>query len=407
MKASSSRVMVGCAWLLGFAMFSRILCFSPMGHIIKEEFLLGYGEVGLVFSLPIAVLAAFAIPSGFLADRVGIQKAVGAGVVLMAIGSLATGTATSFVTLLTHTCLFGVGFSLVYPNLPKIVGLWFPQEKVGLVTGIYATGIATGGALALAITLPVVFPVTGTVQGTFLIWSLPAIVASVLWWIVVKEPSPSYSALQSQKVAGKNKSSCVWKNRNLWLAALAFFCLNFHFYTWSGWTPALMVMKGAPPDLAALIASTMQWVSVPIIFFMPWASQKVGLRKPFIWASAIVLALASWSAIYIPMSLGWGLMVVVGIAVGGTFPMMLALPVEMVPREYVATASGFVLSIGYIGGLIGPWLAGYIMDATGTINLVFTVLVGVAVAWAGIALLLPETGSKAGHKCTQNKGLTS
>ena len=128
---------------------------------------------------------------------------------------------------------------------------------------------------------------------------------------------------------------------------------------------------------------------------MPWASYKVGLRKPFIWASAIVLAFASWSAIHIPVPLGWPLMVFVGITTGGPFPMLLALPVELMPKESVGMASGIVLSLGYAGGLLGPWHAGHIVDATGTLDLALVVLIGGAIIWACVAFLVPETGSRA------------
>ena len=67
----------------------------------------------------------------------------------------------------------------------------------------------------------------------------------------------------------------------------------------------------------------------------------------------------------------------------------------MVPKEFVGAASGMVLSIGYIGGFVGPWLAGYIMDATGNLNLALVVLTGVAIALLCIALIIPETGSRA------------
>jgi len=305
------------------------------------------------------VLVAVAIPSGFLADKFGTRKAVGIGAIVMAVGCLLRGTSTSFGMLLGFTCLYGVGFSLVYPNLPKLVGIWFPREKAGLATGIYATGIATAAALAVAITLPVIFPVTNTVQGTFYIWSIPAIVAAILWWIVAKEPPPLRSNVQSQQAKRVNEPShLVWKNKGIWLVALMLFCNNIHFYTWSGWSPALMTMKGATPDLAALIASVMGWITLPVIFLMPWASYKVGLRKPFIWASTLMLAFASWSAIYIPVPLGWPLMVFVGTATAGTFSMILALPVEMMPKESVGMASGMVLSIGYIGDLSDLGLQG-------------------------------------------------
>ena len=127
----------------------------------------------------------------------------------------------------------------------------------------------------------------------------------------------------------------------------------------------------------------------------PWASYKVGLRKPFMWGSALLLAFASWSAIYIPAPLGWPLMVLVGIATSGTFAMILALPLELLPNEYAGMASGTVLSIGYVGGLVGPWLAGRIVDVTGSFDLALYILTGTAIVWALIGFLIPETGRRA------------
>ena len=398
-KLRASWAILVYVWLLGFAMFARILCLPPIAHLMKEELSLSHGQVGLIYALPLGILAAISVPSGLLADTIGIRKAGGMGAVIMAAGSLLTGTATSFMTLLVSTALFGVGFSLVYPNLPKLVSVWFSQERAGVATGIYGTGIGTGASLALTITLPVILPITQTLAGIFYIWSLPAIAAAILWWIVVKPPALSGDGSKGQQGGVRLVSSQgVWKNMGLWIVVLCFFCNTFHFYTWSGWTPKLMMLKGASAISAALMTSIIQWVSIPTIFLVPWLSHKLGLRKPFIWTSAIVLALASWSAMYIPLSFGWALMVIVGLAVNGTFPMMLWLPLEMVPKESVGTASGLVLSFGYTGGIVGPLLAGHIMDATGALHLTLIILGGLGIAWALIAFLLPETGSRARAK---------
>ena len=98
---------------------------------------------------------------------------------------------------------------------------------------------------------------------------------------------------------------------------------------------------------------------------------------------------------YIPVPLFWPLMAVLAIAGNVVFPMVLALPVEMVPKESVGAASGIVLSIGYTGALVGPWVAGRILDITETLNLALIMLIGVAVVWTCIAFLIPETGPKA------------
>jgi CP family cyanate transporter-like MFS transporter len=394
-------IMLACAWLLGFAMYAPMLCIPPIAHIIKDELRVSHAAVGLLFSIPVTVLIVLAIPSGFLADRLGTQRAVGIGAIVMAAGSLLRGTSESFGSLLAYTALFGVGFSIIYPNLPKLVGLWFPRERVGLATGVYSTGITTAGALALAITLPVVFPMTNTVQGTFVIWSAPAVVAAILWWLVAKDPPlPTRSSIRTATPSRANLPSySLWKDKNMWFIALLLFFNDIHFYTWSAWSPALMMKKGATPELAALIASCRGWAGFPVIFLMPWASYRVGLRKPFMWGSALLLAFVSWIAIYIPLPFGWPLMVLVGIATSGTFSMILALPLELLPNEYAGMASGTVLSIGYLGGLVGPWFAGRIMDVTGSFDLALYILTGTAIVWALIGFLIPETGRRAmGHR---------
>lgn len=389
--------MLVCAWLLGFAMYAPMLCIPPIAHIIKEELGVSHAAVGLLFSMPVTVLIVLAIPSGFLADRLGTQKAVGIGAIVLAVGSLLRGSCHSFGCLLASTSLYGIGFSVIYPNLPKLVGNWFPREKVGLVTGIYSTGITTGGTIALAITLPLIFPMTKTIRGTFVIWSIPAVAAAILWWLVAKNPpAPIVSAIPA--AAGSRAalpSYSLWRDKNMWFIALLLFFNDIHFYTWSGWSPALLMTKGASPDLASLIASSRGWAGFFVIFLMPWASYKVGLRKPFMWGSALLLAFASWVAVYIPVSMGWPLMLVVGVATSGTFSMILALPLELLPNEYVGKASGTVLSIGYLGGLVGPWFAGRVADVTANFDLALYMLAGTAVAWALIGVMIPETGRRA------------
>jgi len=389
----TSWVMLGCAWLMGFSMFTPMLCIPPMAHIIREELALSNAQVSLLFSTPFITLALLAITGGILADRIGVRKAAGIAAIVMMIGSLLRGTSTSFETLISFTCLYGVGFGLVFPNLPKLVGAWFPPQKAGLATGIYTTGIMTGSALSLAITLPLVFPITNTFQGTIYIWTIPAIVATILWWAIVKEPSPS---VQSQEVVEKVQPSyVVWRSKDLWLVTFILFIVNFYFVTWGGWTPTLLMMKGAQPNLAALITSTINWVSIPAAFIIPWASYKLGLRKPFLWGSAIALAFVSWGAIYLSVPYFWLLVVIDGICAGGALAILFGLPAEMVPKDSVGTASGMVISIGHIGAFIGPWLAGYILDATGSLDLDLIVLIGAAIVCACLAFIVAETGTKA------------
>ena len=113
-KAGRSWIMLACTWLLGFSIYASMLCIAPIGYVIKDKFSISHAQVGLLFAIPVTMLVAFAIPSGFIADKFGTRKAVGIGAIVMAAGSLLRGAFTSFGILFGFTCLYGLGFSLIY-----------------------------------------------------------------------------------------------------------------------------------------------------------------------------------------------------------------------------------------------------------------------------------------------------
>jgi CP family cyanate transporter-like MFS transporter len=390
-KPPSSWVVLVCAFLMGFALETPLFSIPPIMHILTEELQLSYAQSGLIFSVPLIILAGIAIPSGALADRIGIRRTAGIGVIVIAAGSMLRGLATDFWTLLAFTCLYGVGFGLALPSLPKLVGGWFPPQRVGFATGVYTTGIVFGIALSMAITLPVVFPITNSFQGVFYIWSIPAVAAAIMWWIVIRGPAPGHG--QTGPITEvKRPSYRIWSNGALWLVAILFFIVNYVLFGWVGWAPQLMMAKGAAPALAALMASVMSWVSIPFNFGAPWASDRFGSRKLFLWPSFILAVLALGGAIYASLSLSWAVLVVMGLAAGAQFPLVMTFLPDLVPAEGIGRASGMVMSIGYAGGLVGPWLGGYILDITGTLDLNLWILAGLSALGIYLALRLPETG---------------
>jgi CP family cyanate transporter-like MFS transporter len=385
---------LGIAWLMAFAMWVPMYCVPPMEHILKEELLLTHAQTSLLFTAPLLMIVAIAIPAGFIADRIGIRKAAGIGAIIIVIGTVLRGTASDASSLLAFTFIYGVGLGWSFPNLPKLVSGWAPQEKAGVATGIYTTGILTAPALALAITMPLIFPITNTFQGVFFIWSIPPVIAAILWWILAKDPPQE--RISSELVSGGGTLlRKVLRNKNLWLVASIFLLHDFFFHSWAAWAPTLMMFKGAPPELAGLITSVVVWVGIFAVFFMPRLAYKLGLRKPFLWIPGFVLALAAWGALHVTLPMSWPLMALIGFALETRFVTIIALPVEMMPKEEVGTASGLVFSVGLTGGVIGSFVGGRILDLTGSLDLALLILAGLSIAAAGIALRLPETGPKA------------
>jgi CP family cyanate transporter-like MFS transporter len=388
---------IAAAAIMAFSLFSPIFAIPPIEHILKEELALSHAQTSLIYSGPVLMIAAIALPAGILTDRIGIRKAAGIGAIILAVGSVLRLTATSPQSLIAYSFIYGVGVGWVFPNLPKLVSLWAPKHKAVNITSIYSVALYTGPALALATTVPIMLATTGTYQVTFLVWSIPTIIAAVTWWILAREPR-SHKPPGENRVSDMTKLRTVFSNGNVWLLSVIAFFYFFFYYNWSGWAPTLLLQKGASASLAGLISSITIWVGIPIVFLMPKLTSKLGLRKPLLWGSAIACIVASLLAIRISLSATWLPMVMVGIADAAMIVTILTLLVEIVDVKLVGIATGAVWAISHVGGFIGPLIGGSILDNTGSLNLSYIILAIICSALVGFAFRLPETGPKAGRK---------
>ncbi len=377
------------ASLLGFSIFSPLFCVPPMEYILTDALSISHAQASLLFTGPILMMVVMAIPAGLVADRIGVKKAAGIGAVMIAVGALLRSMASDYYGLLAFSLILGIGIGWAFPNLPKLVSAWTPREKAGITTGIYSGVMLAGAALATAITVPVVLPLTNTFQGVFLIWSIAPIISAALCWIIIKEPHRNKTLSNSTALLAQ-----VLKNKWLWRVAILLLLHNIYLYTLAGWAPLLLQQKGATPSLAGIIASLILWVGVPTAIFMPRLAFRLGVRKPFLWGPGIILALAAWGAMNLNLSVIWLLFVLIGVTNVTRFNTILALPIEMMPAEKVGAASGLIFSIGYIGAIIGPLMGGYILDITGSLDILLFMLVGISVVTVGIALSLPDTGTR-------------
>ena len=383
------RTVLFSAFCVGFAMWAPIYCVPPMEHILTEQLFLTHTQTSLLFSVPILMLVATAIPAGIVADRIGVKKATGIGLIVMAIGAIMRGTATNYISLLAFTFIYGLGFGWIFPNLPKVISTFERRDKVNVSMGVVNSGFPIGTALGLAITVPIILPIAKTFQGVFLIWSIPTIVAASLWWISVKEPPRITNNVETSK-RGVNAFRKVISNKQLWLVTSIMFLHQYYSKVWTGWTPVLMMMKGVPPSSAGLIASTSIWVMIPTVLLVPRLSYKLGVMKPFLWLPSIVLAFAAWGATWVSVSMSWYLMALAGVFLATRYATLLALPIYIMDEMEVGTATGIFLSIGYIGGVIGPLIGGSILDTTQSLDLSLVTIAVISLATAFLAWRMTE-----------------
>lgn len=393
MTSRSRVVVLACSWLMIFSAYSSVLCVSPILSLLAQSFGLTASRSGIVFSAPIVTLGLFAIAGGLLGDRIGPRKTAGFGGLILCLSGAFRAIALSFETLLVLNLVVGIGWALVFPNLPKLVRLWFSEETIGTATGAYSTGVFAGSTVALGATVPVILPLVAGWRGVFVVWGGIALAINVLWWCFAREPLSFRAGQPPSPKARRAAIAEVIGRRSIWIVAV-FFALsaNVTFYIVTGWFPTFFLQKGLSVNLSGLLTSLVTVAGFPAVFLVPFASDKTGRRKPFLWTSCILASGAFLGVIWSPVLFDVILMMVLGITLTATYVVSLFLPVELVEPENAGTASGVVISVGYIGGAIGPLLAGYLKDRTGTLVPCVVMLAALMVASAGLTLLIPETG---------------
>lgn len=400
-NTSGRWVALACAWILVFFAYASVLCVSPILGRIIPALELTHTQAGILYSAPIITLAALAIPGGILADKIGVRKTAGIGATILGISAFLRGVPADFPILFMLNLMVGVGWGLEFPNLPKLVGSWFPSRSVGTATGMYSTGVFVGGALALAITIPLILPIFGDWRGVFYIWGIMSIIAAGVWWALAREPSneQTTSSISPPKRSSEVSFRTLLKNKHIWIVAIVF-CLsaNVTFYTMGAWFPSFFVKKGVTEGIAALMMASTMMVGLPVSFLIPFISDKVGLRKPFIWICCLIGAVAFLIIIYTPPTFDWILVGVLGATITSTFVMGLIMPLDLVETKHVGMASGIVISVGYAGAALGPLLAGYFIDVSGTFVYSLIMLAIVMLISMGLVFTMPETGWKGKYR---------
>jgi MFS family permease len=360
-------VMATITWLMMFSLGASWFCFTPLALILMEDLSLDFGQVGLIIGLVPLSLIMLCIPGGLFADHFGVRKTVLIGGILLGTFGLLRGFATDFATLAITMFLCGVGYSIAYPNLPKITGIWFPPREYAVASGAMFTGMEVGMALPFILVPSVLLPWTGSWRGIFIVVGVLSLALTFMWIFLAKERHAQQGFSDEFKSAPFKKSLfMVLRNKQMWILMLTTLFLLAPQVGLLGFLQSMLTLKGIDPTTAGFITSLISWSMIPGSFVIPILSDRVGLRKPFIWALSLIAGVALYLAGTTTGVALWSSVVIYGFLIGGMAPIVLTIPTEIVGVQHSATAGGFMLVGGYVGAMITPWLVGYLSTTTGS-----------------------------------------
>jgi MFS transporter, ACS family, glucarate transporter len=315
--ASSSRArrytVVGALFVLSLITYIDRAAISTAKGPMAKDLSLSDAQMGLVFSAFALGYAAFQIPAGWFADRVGPRRALAVFVIAWSVLTSLTGAMTMLGPLLLVRFLFGIAEAGAFPGSARVFYNWLPVSERGIANGALFSGGLLGGAIA--------FPFYAwllehyTWRGAFYILGIPGLIWTGAWLLWFRDHPRESRAARVEPVAkagvaaaaaadaadGPSFGALLMTPRML-LAMGQYFAGNFTFYICISWMhPYLLETYKLSHAQAAryamvplLCGATANWVAgftVDAIYksrFRAWSRRLPGMAG-FVLACAGVL----------------------------------------------------------------------------------------------------------------------
>lgn len=374
--------LIVAAHCLGAMNLLGVLASAPL---IAVQFDLSAVQIGLIASAYSAALGLMSIPSGRLADAIGVRVSLAAAAAVIALGMLLVATGQGFGLILGGMVLVGVGYSLVNPAAGRAVLLWYPPTLRGTLMGIKQTGVPVGAVIG-----------TGSATlGPWLGWqwvvgALAGVTAlcALLFLCLPADGNdqrvPRASLREELAAIGRLFSDPVLARNNLASG------LNNggQFTLWAYLIEFLRLGLGFGLPLANACLSLLHVASIGGRVAWGWLSDKVlggDSRRALLMLAALALAGFAGMALT-PPGAGWLIAPLLTILLGATIcsavGVQMALTLQSAPTTQAGGAIGYNQLATNIGGAIAPPAFGLVLEWSGGFTLAWTIAgVGVALAF--------------------------
>ena len=376
LTSASAPFLVGL-FLVALNLRPAIASVSPVLEAIRQDLGLGRAFLGLLTTIPVLCMSIFALVAPKISRRIGAERAVLWSVVLIGVavaGRLAAGQpGVLFIT----TLVAGVGIAVAQSLLPAIVKGRFP-DRAALVTGLYTVGMTSGLALAALATVPIERTLGGFWPGALAAWSLLAAVAVVFWL-----PLASRARSVTRPEGAHERTRLPWRSGHAWGVALFFGAESCLFFSSLTWIAPLYVDQGLDEGRAGLLLAVLALVRVPSAFLFPALADRSGDRRPWLALTLILATFGFCAAGLVPLVTPWApwaWVVVLGLGIGGLFPLALTLPLDYSANaDEAGRLTAMTFFVGYVVAAVGPVAVGALRDATGGYAVPFVALATLSV----------------------------
>lgn len=371
-----------------FTMIGLLFAYGLFFKELEAEFGWSRTLLSSATSLAFLIMGAGAILAGRLADRYGPR-------LVLTIAGLLGGLAFVLLSQVREPwqlfvffgLLIGVGMSSHDVVTLSTIARWFDRKR-GIMTAMVKVGTAAG-----QVTVP---PLAAVLMGTYG-WKLATIllggggmVVLVIAASMMKSPTGNGAGGGGgEKTTGGYSFSQARATRSLWMLCL----IQFLFFPPLMTVPLHIVVHGMDlgmtATLAATLLSTMATASVAGRLTIGFLFDRLGGQMsmiicfiPLIGSLVAMMFVAAPSILFV-------IVAIYGFAHGGFFTVVSPTVAEYFGLRAHGQIFGLIVFFGTIGGAVGPIVAGWIFDVSGSYFWAFGALAALVTAGFFLTMMLP------------------
>ncbi|TKI38363.1 MFS transporter [Bacillus mycoides] len=344
-----------------------ITSISPLLETIRQDLNISNFSVSFLTAIPVFCMGTFALMTGKVIKKYGAEKAIMACLILIGFATCMRAFTSSISTLFASSLFIGIGIALAGPLLSGFIKEKFPT-KIGLMIGIYSVGMGTGASLSAGLTIPLQHVLKDDWNIALAFWGVLTIIAIIFWYPVMKRK-------KNTSTQDKKNNSLPLRNKKAWLFTIFFGLQSGIFYSSTTWLAPANQSMGVSSEQAGTLITVFTVVQMICSFLIPTLADIYKNRALWLLGS-ICFVLVGLSLMIYPLTTPWIPSILLGIGLGGVFPLALMLPLyETKTSEDASAWTAMMQSGGYIMGGFIPVLAGIARDYFDGYTQVFIIMV--------------------------------
>lgn len=334
----------------------------------QAAFGIGSAEVGRIMFFVLAPVGCFMFFFGKLLEHWRPSRLVGIGAVMGFGSTLLLPYAGSFTSVYLWAFLMGSATAMTYLSGLTVTQHWFPRHR-GLISGVF--NLCFGGSAALLsplyswLLLRYGYTVVAAVAAT------SVLLFGLLSAFFIRFPkaheamAPAGTAPQAGPLPVSMSVAQSLKTRSFWLLWLTWALAGAAGISMVPLAPAFGRARGLSPQDAVLLLMAFNFTNGASRLISGYASDFIG-RKPTLILSFLLAGLAY---LFMDRAESLVLWMVLSAAIGYAFGTLFAVSAPLVGECFGMDHFGAIIGVvftayGFVSGVIGPWLSGYLLDAS-------------------------------------------